>query len=101
MARAWVIAQVVHYDEKTLREMPDSPGGRTLKQLREQFGGDTGTITTGNGRTIEFPLTPLEGLSEYSYISIGFLASQDDSIPRTVLGDEVHLLVEIDGDAGF
>lgn len=63
MHRIRIVAQPVVYDAATRRAMPDKPGGKTLAQWHERFGGWSGTVDPpGGGAPVEVSLAPLDGL---------------------------------------
>lgn len=97
MARTWVVASVVQYDEETLREMPDRPGGRTLAQWREQFGGVRGPVPLPSGGTVEISLAALDGLPDHAYIDLVWFTSTDGEPPTApVFAPNRYVLAEIE-----
>ncbi|WP_194825884.1 hypothetical protein [Nocardia sp. XZ_19_231] len=101
VAKIWIVASVVHYDEKVLREMPDRPGGRTLAQWREQFGGFRGSVPMPGGGTAEISLAALDGLSDHAYIDLAWITSTDGKSPtESEFVPGQYLLAEIDDESG-
>ncbi|MEV6223800.1 hypothetical protein AB0M13_19280 [Nocardia fluminea] len=98
VAKTWIVASVVHCDEKTLREMPDRPGGRTIGQWREQFGGGVcGPVPLPSGGTAEISLAALDGLPDHAYIDLAWITGTDDEVlAGPGLAPNRYIVAEID-----
>ena len=96
VTKTWIVASVVHYDEKTLREMPDRPGGRTLGQWREQFGGVRGPVPRPGGGTAEISLAALDGLPDHVYIHLAWITNEGESSTAPVFAPDRYVLAEIE-----
>ncbi|MEV6658790.1 hypothetical protein [Nocardia fluminea] len=91
----------MHYDEKVLGNMPDRPGGRTLAQWREHFGGFQGPVPLPGGGTAEISLAAFEGLSDHAYIDLVWITSTDGKPPpESALVPGRHILAEIGDEVG-
>ncbi|MBC7303598.1 MAG: hypothetical protein H5T78_21955 [Nocardia sp.] len=91
----------MHYDEKVLREMPDRPGGRTLAQWREQFGGFQGSVPLPSGGTAEVSLAAFDGLSDHAYIDFAWITSTDGKAPaEPEFASGRYIVAEIEDESG-
>ncbi len=101
MARTRIVASVVHCDEQVLRDMPDRPGGRTLAQWREHFGGFQGPVPLPSGGTAEISIAAFEGLSDHAYIDLAWITSADGKSPTApAIAPGRHIVAEIDHELG-